>query len=273
MIKHLVFGKDISLNVSQIVDNVFNEYISVSGSSKPLFAQYCNGIIVTCPGLSQWGSLTLANKGLNPIQILRTYYSSDIEIITTDNIAGITENYPGIDLQEGNKGEDAEVIQKYLSKIRLNYINIPEILNSNGAFGVDTTNSVKAFQKIFNLNEKGIIDKRTWYKIAKVYMNIVRFEELNDEVEKMEIWKVPNMVLSIGHEGEDVFKLQFLLNYVANFYSRVPPVIQSAVFDTMTKNSVIEFQKLFALTTDGIVGKNTWTILYNVYKGIKENIL
>ena len=59
-------GRDIFENVYQIVSEIFNDYIVREGSIAPLFAQYCDGVEVTCNGLSQWGTVSLAEEGLLP---------------------------------------------------------------------------------------------------------------------------------------------------------------------------------------------------------------
>ena len=67
--------------VSQIVDNLFNDYLVRQGFVQPLFAQYCNGTTSTCDGLSQWGTVDLAEDGLTPYEILQYYYGDDINIV------------------------------------------------------------------------------------------------------------------------------------------------------------------------------------------------
>ena len=87
-----VYQRDIFENISKIVDELFNSYIKRDGSIEPLFAQFCDGIEVECNGLSQWGSLKLAEQGLTYDQILRRYYGADIAIVTdvpVKNIEGI----------------------------------------------------------------------------------------------------------------------------------------------------------------------------------------
>ena len=68
--QYFVEGRDIFSNVNEIVGEIFNSYVVRQGSVEPLFTQYCNGTTVTCPGLSQWGTVTLANEGLTPYEIL-----------------------------------------------------------------------------------------------------------------------------------------------------------------------------------------------------------
>ena len=55
-----VNGREIFSNIQEIVNQIFNDYIRRQGTVEPLFAQYCDGVEVTCPGLSQWGTVTLA---------------------------------------------------------------------------------------------------------------------------------------------------------------------------------------------------------------------
>lgn len=54
-----VYGRDVFNNISQIVDEIFNNYVVRQGNVEPLFTQFCNGTSVTCQGLSQWGTVTL----------------------------------------------------------------------------------------------------------------------------------------------------------------------------------------------------------------------
>ena len=63
-------GRDIFDNVSKIVDQIFDSYVNRRGFVEPLFASYCNGTTTTCDGLSQWGSVDLANQGRFAYDIL-----------------------------------------------------------------------------------------------------------------------------------------------------------------------------------------------------------
>ena len=67
-------GREIFDDISRIVDDVYNDYLIREGTVQPLFAQYCNGTTSTCDGLSQWGTVPLAEEGLLPYEILQYYY-------------------------------------------------------------------------------------------------------------------------------------------------------------------------------------------------------
>ena len=72
-------GRDIFENISTIVDDMIGSYLTRGDAVEPLFAQYCNGTTVTCPGgLSQWGTVPLAEQGLSAEEIVRSFYGDDI---------------------------------------------------------------------------------------------------------------------------------------------------------------------------------------------------
>ena len=126
----------------------FNEYVRRQGQNAPYFTSFCNGTTATCDGLSQWGTVTLANQNLTPLQILRSYYPKDIEIVETDIITGVISSYPGTALRVGSTGLDVQTIQTYLGRIRKNYPAIPVITDKAGTFGNSTKAAVTKFQQI-----------------------------------------------------------------------------------------------------------------------------
>ena len=63
------------------MDEIFNDYLRRPDRAEPLFAQFCSGTTVTCDGLSQWGSVTLANQGLDALEILQQYYGDNLELV------------------------------------------------------------------------------------------------------------------------------------------------------------------------------------------------
>ena len=69
-----VYQRNIYDSVSEIVDEIFNSYIKRQNFVEPLFATFCDGVEVQCSGLEQWGSVELANQGLEAFEILRKRY-------------------------------------------------------------------------------------------------------------------------------------------------------------------------------------------------------
>ena len=119
--------REIYENISRIVDNIFNDYVVKRGSVEPYFTQFCNGTTSTCAGLSQWGTVTLANSGLTAFQILQNYYGTDIGIVENAPVADIAESYPGVPVRIGDFGNNVKIIQTQLNRIARNYPAIPKI--------------------------------------------------------------------------------------------------------------------------------------------------
>ena len=59
-----------------------------------------------------------------------------------------------------------------LNYIRSSYPGIPVIENPSGYFNDATENTVKVFQKVFNLPQTGIVDYATWYKISYIFVAV-----------------------------------------------------------------------------------------------------
>lgn len=268
-----VHGRTIYESISRIVDEIFNEYVRRKGQNAPYFTSFCNGTTATCPGMSQWGTVTLAQQGLSPIQILRTYYPNDIEIAETNIVTNELSSYPGTALRTGSRGLNVQTIQTYLNRIRRNYPAIPQITDEAGVFGSSTEAAVTKFQSIFNLGVDGVVGKATWYKISQLYAAVTRLAELDSEGTTLGIGTVPpDAVLRQGARGQDVVTLQYLLNMIAEFYPYVPRIAQDGIFGSGTRQAVVAFQQMMQLEADGIVGARTWDALYEVYQGIQGNV-
>ena len=144
-------------SISQVVDEIFNNFLSRPGIGQPILTQYCDGKNVSCPNwMSQWGSKSLGDQGYNAIEILRNYYGSSIFINETNEISGIPSSYPGSPLRQGSSGDKVRQMQRQLNVIAGAYPLIPKIAE-DGIFGPATEEAVKTFQKIFDLTQDGIV--------------------------------------------------------------------------------------------------------------------
>lgn len=268
-----VHGRPIYSSISRIVDQIFNEYVRRKGQNAPYFTSFCNGTTVTCQGLSQWGTVTLAGQGRTPISILRAYYPSDIEIVETNIMTNMLSSYPGTPLRVGSRGLDVQTIQTYLNRIRRNYPAIPTITDEPGVFGESTRAAVARFQSIFNLVSDGIVGKSTWYKISALYTAVTRLAELDSEGNTLGIGTVPpSAVLRQGSTGQDVITLQYLLDVISEYYPGIPGPAQDGIFGSGTKQAVVAFQQRMGLVPDGVVGRDTWNSLYETWRGINQNV-
>lgn len=174
-----IFDRNIFDSISNVVDNIFNQYLSRPNVKQPILTQYCDGKRVQCPNwMTQWGSKTLGDNGYSAIEILRNYYGSSMYINTAEQISGVPASWPGYNLDIGSSGDKVRQLQEQLDRIAEVYTAIPSII-TDGIYGEATREAVMQFQKIFGLPQTGIVDFRTWYKISQIYVGITRIAELN----------------------------------------------------------------------------------------------
>ncbi len=267
-------GRNIFENIDRIVDDIFTTYIRRQGNLEPLAAKFCNGTTTTCNGLSQWGSQELASGGRNSVDILKYYYGDDIELVVDAPIAGITSVYPGFPVRRGDRGATVTVIQEYLNSVSDDYPLIPKINPVDGVFGENTENAVITFQQIFNLTPDGVVGRATWNKLVFLYVAVNRLSELDSEGQKLLGYPLEfTGDLTPGTTGTKVSNLQYFLDVIAFFDSRISDLRVTAEYDELTQNAVRQYQQAYGLPVTGIVDSATWNSVYNTYTAIINVVL
>lgn len=178
------YGRNFYDNISRIVDEIFSTYMKRFEAKQPLLSQYCDGVNVQCPGwMTQWGSKYLGDEGKAPYEILTSFYGDNLELETAKKVKGSPKSFPGYILKVGSSGEAVRIIQEQLNSISKAYPLIPKVA-VDGIFGEKTRESVKIFQKIFNLSKTGEVDYSTWYKISSIFVAVTKIAELRASVDK-----------------------------------------------------------------------------------------
>ena len=272
--QYYVHGRTVFQVMVKLTDDIFNTYIRKTGTVNPYYAEYCDGKSVTCPGLKQWGTVTLANQGRSALSILKYYYGQNIEIVRTNNIQSIPQSYPGSPLQQGDRGSAVFTLQRQLNRIAKDYPFLGK-LTVDGIFGARMADTVKRFQKQFNLTADGVVGRQTWYKISYIYVSVKDLAELTSEGETssgtLSDGSWGGTTLRQGSTGSAVEQLQFWLNTLAQYDAGIPSTAVDGVFGSRTAAAVRAFQRREGLTVDGVVGRTTWTTLYNEFRSIQSD--
>ena len=271
--QYFVNGRSFFDNVSQLVDELFNDYLRRPGFVEPLAAKFCNGTTVTCEGLSQWGSQNLAQQGYNSQQILRSYYGN-VETVLNAPIRGNRSSYPGTPLRRGSTGPNVVIVQASINRIAQNYPAIPKIASVDGIFGSRTEASVRAFQEIFGLTPDGIVGPATWYALVRLYTAVTQLSELRSQGQQFYAisWSPPNALQS-GSSGEKVRQLQYMLSTLSTFIPEIPPLTVDGIFGSATRAAVLAAQRRFNLPETGVVDARTWDEIYDQFSGIENTAL
>ena len=266
-------NREVFENISLIVDEIFNDYVTKGEQIQPYFTAYCNGTTVQCEGLSQWGTVSLAEQGRTPYEILQNYYGNDINIVRDAPVGANTPSFPGVIIDLGDSGEDVRTIQRQLNRIGANYPSIPKIPQTNGIFDEETRRAVEQFQRIFNLTADGRVGKATWYKIKQIYNGVKSLSELYSEgITISEAQRQFRTVLQSGDSGTDVATLQYYLDFLGFFYDTLPDIRIDGIFGDETRNAVLAFQQQFGLSQDGIVGRQTWYKIQDRYDAVLRSL-
>lgn len=261
------YGDTVFENIGLLVDEIFNEYLVRRDSIAPLHAGFCDGVRTRCDGLSQWGSVDLAQQGYDAMDILRYYYGDNIELVRNAPVGGSTPSYPGTPLRRGDAEEKVRTIARELNRIGKNYPAIPVIDPVTSIFDEKVEAAVRQFQEIFNLQVDGIVGKATWYRIRAIWTSVKQLSELMGEgLTIPEVDRQYPRILHLGDSGIGVKTLQYYLAFLGFFLPELPGIAITGVFDQETRDAVYTFQQQYGLPVDGIVGRGTWLAIRQAYE-------
>ncbi len=268
-----VNGRNTFENIDAIVDDIFNSYVRRQGFVEPLAAKFCNGTTVTCEGLSQWGSQNLAEQGYNSVDILRSYYGDNIEIVANAPVQGLVQSYPGTALRRGSTGPNVVVVQTALNRVGQNYPAIPKISPVDGIFGSQTENAVRRFQEIFGLTPDGVVGRATWYALVRLYVGVTSLAELRSQGQQFYnvSWNYGG-ALQQGSQGQEVRQLQYMLQVLSSVIPAIPPVEVDGIFGPATRASVLAAQRYFGLPQSGAVDEQTWLRVESQFRSVNNNL-
>lgn len=128
-----------------------------------------------------------------------------------------------------------------------------------------TTAAVRAFQRRHGLTVDGVVGKTTWDAIYREYRSIQSDNGTPNAY--------PGTPLRPGDRGQNVRLVQFWLKIARSVYSALNDVGVDGIFGPSTTAAVKKFQSYFGLASDGIVGRATWSKLYEVYNDAANDLL
>jgi len=270
--QYYVHRREIFANVDAIVDRIFTDYIARKGFLEPLFAEFCDGARSACSGLSQWGSVTLAEQGYSSLEIVRYYYGQETEIRTAPIVESDPDSYPGEPLTAGSTGVDVLTVQNRLNRIAINYPAIPFILLPEGVYDEPTAEAVRIFRSVFGLPQGNDVDESTWYRILYIYNAVKRLAELESEGEELQDGEYPGNPLVIGDRGPNVLRMEWFINAISRSgqFPQVPTITLNGIYDEETSNAVRALQRLLGLPQTGEIDEATWNDITRLYEEVED---
>ena len=268
-----VFERSTYEETDTIVKELFNSYISRTGNIEPIFPRYCDGLTVSCDGMSQWGTVSLARMGYSPLDILKYYYGDNIEIREAPVQEFVSGSYPGSPLYPGDKNDSVWLLQARLNRISIDYPDMPFIVLPDGTYNAETEAAVRYFQRLFGLDVTGVTDKNTWNKIVYIYNAVKKLAELNSEGEREESDTFPGETLSKGARGIAVLRMQWYLNrIIASLQLDVHETPTGGIYNDLTERTVREFQKAIGLEPTGNIDETTWNRIVGLFYSVLDEV-
>lgn len=157
-------------------------------------------------------------------------------------------------------------IQEYLYAISFYNDNIVRVI-PDGIYNRETMLAVKSFQKEYNLDISGEVNRATWEKVVEVYRNYV-----DSPAEAIDVFPYNSFTLKKGQEGSMVFIMQSMLRDISMTYKNVPMPTINGIFDNDTFVSVKAMQTKARLNPTGIVNKLTWNIIVKTYLHLNNDL-
>lgn len=176
--------------------------------------------------------------------------------------------YPGAPLRQGSRGNSVYQLQFWLSQVASVTPGIPA-LTADGVFGAATAASVTAFQQRFGLAADGVAGEATWNAIYAEFASLA----VDETPGVTRPGEFPGTTLVPGSTGDSVRLVQFWLAFVGRCNSAVPSPAADGVFGAATERSALAFQSFYGLPADGLVGRQTWNKLYEVYTDLANGLL
>lgn len=172
-------------------------------------------------------------------------------------MATTSPTYPGHLLRTGSSGSEVARVQKYISELAAQNPALRPT-GIDGRFGSGTKQAVEVYQAHAGLKPDGIVGAATWTALVNEHMAAFNSSAAT----------FPGITLRPGDTGQDVALMQTYLNTIGRAYTAIQQQTVDGKYGANTSAATRRFQRQFGLSSDGIIGKNTWAAIVRVYNAV-----
>ncbi|MGN0447589.1 MAG: peptidoglycan-binding protein [Acutalibacteraceae bacterium] len=155
-------------------------------------------------------------------------------------------------------------LQQFLRNISRAFGEISLII-PDGIFSDSTETALKEFQKNESLPVTGKADFATWDRLREENKRAV-FK--GSEPNQVVYIKNEDLPLVLGMENNQVYTLKSMLKKAQSNFSNFLPAESNSIFDPITKENVIRWQKIAFLPPTGQVDKATWNSISDYHSQV-----
>lgn len=154
-------------------------------------------------------------------------------------------------------------LQTYLREISYHDTNIPPVA-IDGIYDTSTREAVINFQREYGLVPNGIVNKKTWDSIYKIYKKDIATYCTVEGIFPCASARGGNIV-EPNEKSDLVMIIQIMLSTLQVAYDELGEIEISGIYDEKSMNAVKEIQKCNSLPQTGIVDLCTWNHLATNY--------
>lgn len=167
-----------------------------------------------------------------------------------------------------NERENILNLQRYLRQLSFDFEEIPAV-PIDGIFESVTEDALRAYQKLKGLEITGRADTESWTRLFEDYLLSI---EQNTRGNGFYIFpRLPQG--SAVYPGEQHFLvtvIQYILNELRIFYTDIPLNDQNGVYDEMTRQGILEFQRRTGLPETDRVDLMTWNAMVDAHRRLVD---
>lgn len=125
----------------------------------------------------------------------------------------------------------------------------------DGFYGAQTRGAVSNFQRSKGLPVTGVADQATWEAVVVEYTPALTRV---GPAQPLQLILNPNQVIRRGEQHPYLYLVQSMLLALAEIYGSIGLVELTGILDTLTAQSLMDFQQLSSLPATGELDKLTW---------------
>ena len=140
----------------------------------------------------------------------------------------------------------------------------------DGIYGPKTTEAVEKFQQRYGLPVTGIVDRNTYYKLVEEYNRFLG--RYVTAVPIQGFLPMDGSIIRPGETGNAVSFLNIMLATIATVFRNVPITEKNDRYSDTTEAAVRALQTVFNLPVTGLVNRQTWNRITDLYNDLVQDL-
>ena len=157
--------------------------------------------------------------------------------------------------------QNVRELQTMLRVLSIFDTRIPPLV-SDGVYGEETKDAVRAFQSAYGLSPTGEVDHATWNALTDAYESTVRLQSRGNAVYPL---AHPETLAVIPLSPPFVEVVQVLLRTISSHIGFSPTVTVTGTYNEATASAIAVLQGLYGLQTTGELDLPTWNALTSTF--------